>query len=414
MAISELPRHPDFSSFSAKELILRQIETERLETIPLESVLTENAIIDDAHAEELGKSMLGKRGQITPIAVRVRLSEGIPIYDVIDGFHRAEGRKKNGLQDVKANVIYGCPDEEMFDLRILAASSVRSVQFARVVEWITKSWETTEWSKKGLSVTQAFTKTINDREKAYGIKLSPQELSEIKDWVKEKCNRWGRGIGSTYGMLHMVSNADPELVKKVRLSSGGKDREGKITPDRLRTVVEAFPNNFEAQRSLLRVITERRYYAEEARELVEKAQQLIAKDEADENEVYELANRITIKTVVSVKPKNNTQAKPIQGREISRKPIFGNPLLLQSSEIAKLNSQLEEARGELRRTYWWRQAEYLTIIEKICMERILFGNQSIELVCKDLKITEQQAFGIIRSAILKRHEREDERIPLLN
>lgn len=419
--LAEAPRKIDYNNLSVLELIKvgeREVDLEkkptRVEVIPLDKVITEQALIDDSHADELGESLITGRGQLAPIVVRARLDPtGEVLYDIIDGFHRAEGLKRKGGVEIKANVLYGCSDEELYDQRILAASSVRSVQFARIVEWITKSWETTQWSKKGLSVTQAFAKTVIDREKSRGVDLSSEELFQLKEWVRGKCKRWGRRVGGTYQILNLVSNADPDLVRQVRLSGGGKDREGKITPDRLRIVVEAFPSNFQAQRALLRLITERRYYAEEAVELVGKAKQLIPPEMSNEKEIYETADRITIETKVSVKAGRIANKSKFGSSREYKRYVGTDPLLQQAAEIIKLRGEMGELKGELRRSYWWRQADYLTVLEKVCLERILFGNQHPALVFGDLKITETQGLMLIKSAVTKRHEQEPERTPLL-
>src|SRR3990167_10179741 len=182
------PGMPNFDSLSALDLIDRGIETERVETVPLDQILTEEGIVDYDHVDELGVSMKQKRGQITPIVVRPRIDEaGLLVYDIIDGFHRSEARMLNGDKTILATVIYGCSDEEMYDLRILAASSVRSVQFPRIAQWIFSSYEITPFAEKGLTVAQAFSLVVNDSQRSNIVKLSKDEIAELKDWARKKC-----------------------------------------------------------------------------------------------------------------------------------------------------------------------------------------------------------------------------------
>lgn len=217
------------------------------------------------------------------------------VYDVIDGFHRAEGRKRSGIAEINATVIYGCSDEEMYDLRILAASSVRSVQFPRIAQWISKAWETTLWSRKGLTVSQAFGLVLSDSKRSNNADLTVEEVIELKEWAVAKCTRWGKTVGATYGILRVVAIADPELTRQVRTSGGGKDRTGRITPVRLQAVAECFPGeaNYAAQRAILRLAVERRYYAEEIKQFVEQARIFIEPD-MSEDEIYELVNGLSI------------------------------------------------------------------------------------------------------------------------
>src|SRR3989344_4881490 len=108
-------------------------------------------------------------------------------YDVMDGFHRAEGRRMCDEKTVRATVVYACSDAEMVDLRILAASSVQSVQFPRLASWITQAWKQTEWAKKEIKVVQAFAMTMNDSDSSRSKLLSNEDIPQVRDWVREKC-----------------------------------------------------------------------------------------------------------------------------------------------------------------------------------------------------------------------------------
>ena len=259
----------DFSHLSPLELIRSGERTERAETLQLSTVITDYSLVDENHAQELGESMSLDRGQISPIVVRPRMNEGNEVvYDVIDGFHRTEGQRKRGADSIKAIVVYGCSDEEMYDLRILAASSVKSVQFPRIAEWITRSYEQTKWKGKGVSVLQAFSIANNDRDSSYRIK-NKEDLSELKAWIKDKCKSWQKSLGYVLNVLKIVDVADPALVKQVRVSGGGKDREAKVTPQRIEKIALSFPRNFPVQNEVMAASISNRMSADETSLLVE-------------------------------------------------------------------------------------------------------------------------------------------------
>ncbi len=255
--------------------ILRTGENAKQENIaiPLGEVTVDYSLVDDSHAEELKDSMGDKWGQTSSIIVRTREDNGSVVYDIIDGFHRTEGRKRMGAQTIKANVLYGVSDEEMFDLRIVATNSVRSVQFPRIAEWISRSYSQTKWSKKEISVTQAFTLALTDRETSY--KVAQKDLEDIKEWVRNKCRRWQRSPGYIYDILKTVEAADPELVKRVRIASGGRDREQKVTPSRLKQVATGFPGreNYRIQNMLMDASINSRFYAPQTAILVDMFKQ---------------------------------------------------------------------------------------------------------------------------------------------
>ncbi len=439
---AEIREQSNYSSRSPQELIRAKIETERLETIPLAHVKTEHALVDESHAKDLGNSMKQKRGQISPIVVRARMEDNEVVYDVIDGFHRTEGKKLNGDENINATVVYNCSDEEMFDLRILAASSVRSVQYPRIAQWISRSFDQTPWKEKGLNVAQAFGIAVNDSVKTRGIELNPEEIEDLKEWVQGKTQKWGKSIAGTYQILRVVSNADPDLVKQVRTSGGGKDRNGRITPARLQTVVEQFPGekNFETQRAVLKVVVEKRLYAEETAQLVRDVQKHIQPG-MSESEIYEVANNIVITHQVfperdsqkdelggwdaSVdefrekphKKRTRASAKIIQAEVVEelRKHRDENKSLRKENESLKTKNAMLEDRlreqkagtdtlGRLatRITEWIETATYLTKNERVCLERVFLMQENIDVVARSFNIAPMQVSKFIQSALYRK------------
>ncbi len=292
---------------SPRELLRHGVETERLETIKLASVLTDESLTDQSHSQELGESMKGTRGQLTPIAVRARLGErGEIVYDIIDGFHRTEGKKSSGDEEINATVLYGLSDEELFDYRILAASSVRSVQFPRIAKWIEKSYATTPFLEKGISVAQAFGIALND--KSDNADLSRDEKKRLKDWVEKKCTRWDKTVSAMHGILKIVEASDPELVKDVRTATGGKERSKNLTQTRLQVVAFTYPGqeHFAMQRALIQASIDRRLGSEQTKALIQSIKSDINPG-MSEAEIYELARNARIKRpelpVLSWQPK---------------------------------------------------------------------------------------------------------------
>lgn len=300
VAAIELPTQPDYLTWSAIELVRNNIETERLEEVDVDSIILEASIVDESHADDLGRSMAKKRGQITPVALRAREIDGVVVHDVLDGFHRSAGKKRRGEKKIKANVLYGCDDEEMYDLRILAASSVKSVQYPRKAEWIASAFAQTPWAKKGLTVAQAFGIAMNDTSRARAGLLTREETNALKAWVKDKVDRWDTTVATAHHILQIVEDADPDLVRQVRTSGGGKDRTGKITPARLEAVVTAFPGEdyYGVQRGLLRYVTNNRLSAKETVRFVDRVTDEILPG-MDEEVVYQAAVATKVATAHS-------------------------------------------------------------------------------------------------------------------
>lgn len=449
VALENLDRRTLLEPLSPRDIIMSGEKVKRHERIPLDSAITENALIDNLHADKLADSMSQERGQISPIAVRARIGEKNEevVYDIIDGFHRAEGMKRQGGIEINATVVYGCSDEELYDLRMLAVSSVRSVQFARTAEWITKSWDTTYWSKKGLSVSQAFAIVVNDTQIPQDADLTPQETSELKEWVKTKTQRWGKSISSTYGILRVVAISDPELVKRVRI----QDKKGAITPQKLRKIAGRFSGpgeeNLKAQRAIARVIVDRRLYARETETLLNKAEKLI-KPGMTEDKIYKVTNEIpieralfqgsegTISETIDTKEefegddgtsdhkptdeelhaieedlgsKGNKPHLHVAGRGFSMKktvPVEDDPKILRE-KIRYLKEALREANKHITPSeLWWRTLEDLEPIERVVMERVMYANESLWAVAEEYHVTPVVLLKYIQSAFAKRQDKK--------
>lgn len=448
------------------DLLRNRIETERLETIPLVRVLTEEALVDSSHANELGASMKQKRGQLTPITVRARLDEksGI-IYDVIDGFHRTEGKKRTGEADINATVVYGCSDEEMFDLRILAASSVKTVQFARVAQWINKSYDTTPWAQKGLSVNTAFRIAYGGYGHTLNRDVSDKEVGELKEWLQAKCAKWGRPLGTIKNELTLVSQSDPSLVREVRNVTTAQESQTVITQRKLAAVVKEFPKapNFPIQRAilhyavenklnpgqiegiviLLKGVVDPRLSEGKLREAVEKAHaalpklpeaksprrgrsgisrsladgrvvddlsdELVSTEEFDLDEMLAIEETLTDGEVSDDPREASSKVKHVRSApKTVRKGAFGQGDLSDIEALKRRIVDLEAAIGDATAKNgspsetWWRTAPYLTPTERVCIERGLYGHEDMNALSAEVHLPVLQMFTYMRSAFAKR------------
>ncbi len=117
------------------------------------------------HALDLADEILtGGWDWTQTLEVRARLggmSNETIVFDTIDGFHRQAGIKaripdwREREYSVPCVVLYNCSDQELFEKRILAANSVKSVKFSRIGLWMNLFWQHTSWKDK-ITLTQAF------------------------------------------------------------------------------------------------------------------------------------------------------------------------------------------------------------------------------------------------------------------
>lgn len=250
--------------------------TKRQEEIPVDVIFTESALIDPQHAESLAESMMGERKQISPVTLAARLVEGKITYLIIDGFHRVEGKKmiedRTGeKQSMLAVVLYGCSDEELYDLRVLAASSVKAIKFARMAEWMKQSFLSTKWENKKIgsliksdqiTLSQIFSLAQNDSAGAR-LHLEFSEAQELKSWAIKKSKQWGQSVPALMADMRTVELAAPDLVQKVRTGGGGKDGKGVLTRARLSSIVRNLPGDWETQRTFADLALEQNILAED-------------------------------------------------------------------------------------------------------------------------------------------------------
>ncbi len=315
-------------NLSPQEMFQLDKPAKRLETILLANVLTEKALVDSSHASELGESMSQGCGQLAPIIVRARPAEGSlgegdeqqVIYDVIDGFHRTAGKKSINDTEIDAMVIYNISDESMYDKRILAVNSVRSVQFARAAAWMNSCFATTPWAEKGLSVSQAFAIALNDSSRSNLVQLSRDEMTELKKWIKQKSTKWGKPISTLYSDLRLIANSNPEIVREVRVAGGGRDQDMTITPTKLRLVVDSFPGDdyHTLQRIVLMYAVDKRLKLNELQNLISQLKD-ITEPGMSEEEIEALVKSVKIEIQVFPKAAEIEEATVVEGNGLADK-----------------------------------------------------------------------------------------------
>lgn len=293
-------------------------------TVPLSRVVTDHSLIDEHHVEELANSMRSSdRGQISPTTMRARIDEETNevLFDVVDGFHRTEALRRIGADTIKVSAMYSCSDEELYDLRILAAQSVQSVQYARIATWMRLAFDSTPWAAKGMDVTHAFGITLNDTKRPQKVDFSPQEVEEMKDWVKGTANRWSRGLAQTYQTLKLVDEADPALVEQVRTQGGGKDRKAVVTPTLLKLTVESFPGaeNYDAQNAVMDVILDKRYYVPQARAFIDQVAPFLHEGMSKEEVTNAIHQHVDFESIGVVFEKQKTKKTTTEVRDVSRR-----------------------------------------------------------------------------------------------
>lgn len=82
--------------------------------------------------------------------------------------------------------------------------------------------------------------------------------------------------------------------------------------------------------------------------------------------------------------------------------------------IKDLEEKLEYAnnnRGMKSTDTWWRSAPYLTVGEKVCLERVLYANEDLSVLSLEIKESIPRIFLLIRSGFAKRHLLEVRRVP---
>lgn len=374
---------PRYTGLDPIDLLRNKIETTRMEFVPVRLIVQEAVIIDDTHANSLAESMRGSRGQISPMTVRARELEGSENihYDIIDGFHRAQALMLIGSDNAKCVVVYGCGDEELFDLRVLAANSVRSVQFARVAKWMQNSFQNSEWFGRGLTLSQIFGLVVSDSNRS-NLGLSRDEVARAKLWAASKSKIWNRPTGSIYLDIRTVEQAPPDIVSQVRIGQGthGGNR-GALTPARLKSIVSYLggEENFNLQRRVVSVVLAQNILAQEAGILAREVDK--HKNEPARLEEIFRDPRETIELALKESIEHSDSRSPSTTKKHTNEAKVPPP----ASPVADIR--------------WWRNFSGLSDGEKKALVLVFDKGLDLDEASSQLHMTPNQFFTLIQSGI---------------
>jgi len=250
--------------------------------VPTAAISSEDVAVNVNHVNDLQQSMRSRlsngreTGQLSPVLLaHIPNTETFPI---IDGFHRVEAMRGMGESAVRAAVQAESTWEDVLDLRIIAATSHKSVKFSRVMDWVDGAWARTPWSEK-ITVDQAFSLGFNKRMSGAGIGLDPEEVAEIRRWTAEKGQQWGLASGTLYNHLAIARDADPKLVKEAREGAGRRGLDY-ITPEHLRSISRTLPgkDNYDKQHIVAQAAKDNRLTAPETKLLANQIAEVEAPD----------------------------------------------------------------------------------------------------------------------------------------
>lgn len=277
--------------------------------VDINLINTEDVAVSSVHVKGLADSIIDERkrnhsesGQLTPVLLG--LIEDEDKLSIIDGFHRTAALITVGDPSVYAT-IRESSREDVVDLRILTARSHKAVQFARIVEWVTESWESTEWSKQ-ISAAQAF--SLYSQYSGSGRYLGVSaELPGIKSWVEHKCEQWQMPASSIRSILSVALVADPGLVQEARHQSDGRKLDH-ITPSHLGVIALGLPNKFDIQRLVAEKAKQHRLRIPQTRYLVGRLTETSTLSEAQV--VLKHIDLGNLPKQLSKKPRGEIQEEP--------------------------------------------------------------------------------------------------------
>jgi hypothetical protein len=433
-----------------EELVRSGIEAERMELIPVSKIRIDEGLVDEAHRDTLLNSM-NEQHQLIPVGLRVRLDDsGEIVYDVIDGFHRTAGlqlkeAETGRLELVKAVVKYGLSDEHMYDLRVMAVNSVKSVSFPRMIMWMNKSFASSEWADKGVSLLQLLTLTYQDNSGAY-LNLSKEEVVRAKEWVLSKSKTWTRPLGSIIQDLRAAEVVDPELIKIVRVGSGGEhSKKGFLNPARLKAIADVLPGMYVEQNIAASIICKFDLDSQQSEILArgilnangdKTVLDMIRNNSEDAiREVYRIKEEIEAEQLETEEPKSENQISVIyppnnNKLERYRRTVKANGRKKrfsgleeyktltnkESRQIQMENKQLKDQIDQMREaagssnTNWFELINGLTTRERSIMTQFFRKFSSVAEIAFEENLTPSQVLLQLQSAHNKYTIQEHERV----
>jgi DNA-binding CsgD family transcriptional regulator len=309
--------------------------------VPLNLIYREEVPVDSEHVLELSSSMQeeaqtpeGGSGQLTPILVAEVPKE--PKFPIVDGFHRTDSLYQRGEDKAYATIRPNSTWEKVYDLRILTATTHRSVRFARVVEWVNNVWAISAWADR-LDATQAFAIATNGSYKGTHLKLSEQDIEGIREWTKEKCGQWKLSPGAIYKSLYTANAVAPDLIKETREGQKGRGVQKVLTQQQVTNIGSVLPHRHAIQRVVAEVAKERSLSSTETLLLAERV-----KNTETAAEAIEIVQNTNLQKIVTGAKKIHANgSKKASPNSIRAKEA----LLVDGLRLAQLSLEMHVLKG---------------------------------------------------------------------
>lgn len=363
--------------------------------VPITFIYREDVAVDEAHVRELADSIEreARGGLRTGQLSSVTLGH-IPGFDklaIIDGFHRVTALESKGRTEAFATIRPNSSWEEVIDLRILAATTHRSVKFARLIEWVGESWNYSQWSKK-IKAAQAFQLTFTGMTGSR-LGLDSEEVREIREWVERKCDQWHISASSVYIHLSTALLADPDLVKEARERIGGRKLDA-VTPQHLSAISRILPYKYEIQKEIAQAAKSLNLTVPKTRALALAVAQVKDVDEA--RTIINSGNWRTVEPVYS--PSRARELRKV-AKEETRRGV--NPILVEKFYQAQMEiGQLLIENAVLSGRYASKVQENIDHhggLEKESVEEYSVDDTTISETSGDgIKLTDEQIQNVVK------------------
>ena len=217
--------------------------------IPMHDVTYNDVSVDSILSKVLEKNMDAEtqhrqyNGQLSPGIIAQVVDEAVDIKGELflcEGFHRMDVQVRKGSTSFFAELRLGYTYDQMLALRIVSATGHRSVELPRIVDWVTKSWNISPWSKR-LSIMQAFAlvavPNVSGKEIKKDLGLTDDDIKNIKEWVVVHCEAWKKNPRLIMSHLDLARKVAPDLIPRLRMGEKVKS----LSPAQLRTIANSLP-----------------------------------------------------------------------------------------------------------------------------------------------------------------------------
>lgn len=389
---------PIYSFEDIKSLVLSGERVERFERIPLEKILYDQGIVEENHVKELTEQMKGPRGQLSPILVRVLLNKekNDIYYDIADGYHRRGSFPLVPIYFPNANVLYNCPDEEFYEIRIIAANNIPCVKFSRMGKWLEESYSQSFWAKKGINFSQLLSLTAtNTSGKRLG--LTDEETKEAKEYCIKKAELWRVSVSTFAIHVDTIENSDPNLVKQVRELSGGAAGKKYLNVARLQAIASNLKDR-EKQIFAGELCTKHNLNKLETA-IVANAMNYIDTNKTSNRDIL-LLNPLDVSK--SILEENDVDVNKLVTNTYKAVYSEGSKNYFSFRDLEKENKILKRSLKELKKIKkgdisnsdkWWLTINDLSEIEKTIMNDIFCNFKTFEEIEYDYNLTINQLFS---------------------